>query len=63
MISKYQQKHYEEIKYHYDETHCPHCGHYFMVDYAYLKETCLEADWDYVKIYCPYCRVVHYEHL
>ncbi len=63
MMSKYQKKNYEEVTYYYDETSCPHCGHYFMVDYTYLKPVCIDGDDDFVDIYCPYCRKVHAEHL
>lgn len=61
--SRYQQKTLEERTYNLEECTCNKCGHWFMVDYAYLESKEIDCDPDFVKIICPYCGHIHYEHV
>lgn len=61
--SKYQQKTLEERTYNLEECTCSKCGHWFMVDYAYLTYEEIDGDEDYARITCPYCGKTHYEHV
>ena len=62
MLSKYREKHYEEVEFDLFDTTCPHCKTPFMIDYRYLKHVEIDNDEDFVRIRCPYCEKRYYEH-
>ena len=61
--SKYQKKTFEEITYELEECQCTNCGRPFMADYRYFKYVERDGDYDFAKIFCPYCGKSHLEHV
>ena len=61
--SKYQRKTLEEITFELDEINCPYCKRQFMADFRYFKYAELDGDYDFAKIFCPYCGKSHLEHV
>ena len=63
--SKYQKKTLEEVEYHLDEFVCHYCGKPFMADWGHFK--CVELDhdndFDWARIFCPYCGRKQYRHM
>lgn len=61
--SKYQVKNYEEKEFNLWETSCIKCEKPFAIDYAECKSAERDGDYDFVRIFCPYCGHKQYEHL